>query len=67
MNERIARAAEREVTRQELHAELRRPIGDDERDDVLALVRWFTRRYSSGKERLAYVRQAYRRWARRPG
>jgi hypothetical protein len=50
------------VTRQELQAELRRPIGDDEREEVLALVRWFTRRYSSGEERLAYVRQAYRRW-----
>jgi hypothetical protein len=64
MNERIARALERQVTREELHAELRRPIGDEEREEVLALVRWFTRRYPSGEARLAYVRQAYRRWRR---
>ena len=64
MNERIARARERQVTREELQAELLRPIGDDEREEVLALVRWFTRRYPSGEARLAYVRQAYRRWRR---
>ena len=65
MNAHIARELERQVTREELHAELLRPIGDDERDEVLALVRWFTRRYPSGEARLAYVRQAYQRWRRR--
>ena len=64
MNERIAREIDRPVTREELHAELRRSIRDEEREEVLALVRWFTRRYPTGEERLAYVRRAYRRWRR---
>ncbi len=38
------------------------PITDDEREHTLELVRWFTRRYPSARERLAYVRKAYRRW-----
>lgn len=62
MNERIARELERPVTREEIHAELTRSIGHDEREAVLALVQWFTRRYPSGEARLAYVRQAYLRW-----
>jgi hypothetical protein len=36
------------------------------REEVLALMRWFTRWYPSGAARLAYVRQAYRRWRRVP-
>jgi hypothetical protein len=43
---------------------LERPIGPEEREDVLSLVRWFTRRYSTPAARLAYVRQAYARWQR---
>ena len=38
------------------------PITDDERESVLALVRWFRRRYPTPAERLAYVRRAYARW-----
>lgn len=38
------------------------PITDDERERTLELVRWFTRRYPTPGERLAYVRRAYRRW-----
>ena len=64
MNERIARELEREVTREELQAALLRPIDNEERNEVLALVRWFTGRYPTGEERLAYVRQAYRRWSK---
>lgn len=40
------------------------PITDAERDDVLALIRWFRRRYPTPAERLAYVRRAYARWQR---
>ncbi|MBI2185662.1 MAG: hypothetical protein HYU37_00905 [Acidobacteria bacterium] len=43
---------------------LARPIAAEEREDVLALVRWFTRRYPTAAARLAYVRQAYARWQR---
>jgi hypothetical protein len=59
----LAREIERPVTREELRAALLRPIDDAEREEVLGLVRWFTRRYPDGQARLAYVRQAYRRWS----
>jgi hypothetical protein len=57
-----AREIDRMVSVDELHRELSRPIGDTERDEVLSLVRWFTRRYRSPEARLAYVRRAYLRW-----
>lgn len=62
----IARTITRRVTAGELRRELERPISVDEREDVLALVRWFTHRYPSAESRLAYVRQASARWRPRP-
>jgi hypothetical protein len=61
--ERIRELMERRVSADELRAVLERPMSDEERHEILALVRWFTRRYP-GAERLAYVRQAYARWQR---
>ena len=52
----------RRVSTDEMRRELARPIPAEERDDVLALVRWFTTRYPSPEARLAYVRAAYARW-----
>ena len=46
----------------EARAYLDAPVTDAERDEVLALVRWFERRYPTPVERLAYVRRAYARW-----
>jgi hypothetical protein len=40
------------------------PITDAERDEILALIRWFRRRYPAPADRLAYVRRAYARWRR---
>jgi hypothetical protein len=57
----------RRVARGDVFRELNRPIGDDEREEVLSLVRWFTRRYSTPEARLAYVRRAHSRWRRRTG
>ena len=51
----------------EARAYLDAPVTDAERDDVLALVRWFERRYPTPAERLAYVRRAYARWQRTLG
>ena len=48
----------------EVRRALEQPIGRDEREDVLSLVRWFTRRYPTSADRLGYVRQAYARWQR---
>jgi hypothetical protein len=52
---------ESEVSADEARAYLETPISSTERDDVIALVRWFTRRYPTGAERLAYVRRAHQR------
>jgi hypothetical protein len=60
----LAAAIDRKLSTEEAAAYLAMPISDAERDEVLSLVRWFTRRYPTGAERLAYVRRAYRRWAR---
>jgi hypothetical protein len=60
----LANVIDRRVTAGELRDALERPITDDEREDVLSLVRWFTRRYPSAQARLAYVRAAYARWQR---
>lgn len=57
---------DRRVSAAELRQALERPLGEDEREEVLSLVRWFRRRYPSGAERLAYVRQVYARWRRAP-
>jgi len=40
-------------------------IAADEIESVADLVRWFTTRYPTARERLAYARRAYARWARR--
>jgi len=58
---------ERPVAPADVNRELTRSIGDDEREQVLSLVRWFTRRYSTAEARLAYIRRAYLRWTRRSG
>jgi hypothetical protein len=60
--DRFREEIDRLVTREELEAELHRPIGAREREEVLSLVRWFRRRYPTPEERLAYVRRAYARW-----
>jgi hypothetical protein len=52
---------------EEARAYLDAPITQAERDGVLALVRWFRRRYPTPAERLAYVRRAYARWRRTQG
>ena len=58
----IHEAVNRRVTRDELQEALERPISQAERDEAVMLHRWFTTRYPSAEERLAYVRQAYARW-----
>jgi len=59
---RAVEEAQRQVTGAEAAAYLAAPISEAEREEALALVRWFRRRYPTGAARLAYVRRAYRRW-----
>ena len=60
--ERLCQIAERPLPLDEWQRLLALPISDDERERTLELIRWFTRRYLSPLERLAYVRRAYKRW-----
>ena len=61
---RLRAHAERTLTPDEVHAWLSVPVSDEEREDALSLIRWFTRRYPEPADRLAYVRRAYARWQR---
>jgi hypothetical protein len=60
--DRIRRLVDRRVSSAELREALDAPLSDAEREEILALRRWFTRRYPTGAARLAYVRRAYARW-----
>ena len=62
MNPTALDVANRLVSADEVREALARPIDAEEREDVVALVRWFTTRYPRPEDRLAYVRQAYERW-----
>jgi hypothetical protein len=61
----LRREIDRPLSPAEARAWLEAPVSDREREEVLALVRWFRRRYPTGADRLAYVRRAYRRWSAR--
>jgi hypothetical protein len=58
----IEQTVHRLVSVEELRHALDAPVTREERDEVLALIRWFTARYPEPEDRLAYVRQAYARW-----
>jgi hypothetical protein len=62
ITEALREAVDRIVTPEELRHTLTDRIPTDEREDVTALVRWFTTRYPTAEARLSYVRQAYQRW-----
>ena len=66
LRERIRALTERRVTIGEVRSAVHDPISATEREDVAALVRWFTTRYPTPLERLAYVRRACARWQRVP-
>jgi hypothetical protein len=59
----VRQAINRPVTREELREALEGPISVAEREQLTSLCRWFLARYPSPEARLAYVRQAYARWA----
>jgi hypothetical protein len=67
VNSPIAAAVGRELSAEEARVYLDQPIAPEEREEILALVRWFTTRYPTPALRLAYVRRAYARWTRATG
>ena len=61
---RLRAFADRHLTPDEVREWLSAPMSDEEREDSLALIRWFRRRYPEPADRLAYARRAYARWQR---
>lgn len=64
---RLRAMSERRLSAEEFARAEAVPISDDEHEETLALVRWFTRRYPTPADRLAYVRAATARWRPRLG
>jgi len=56
---------ERRLTSREVSDWLATPISAAEVANVEDLVRWFTGRYPTARQRLAYARRAYSRWTTR--
>lgn len=59
---RLRAATDRVMSAKQARDYIECPVSANEREDVLALVRWFRRRYATPAARLAYVRRAYARW-----
>jgi hypothetical protein len=64
----VRRDAERRLSREDLDAYVNAPMSPEELQGIHDLIDWFTRRYPTPAERLAYVRRACARrfLARRP-
>ena len=60
--EELRSLAERRLSLEEFEAYVRAPMSPREEADIFDLIGWFTRRYPTPLERLAYVRRAYKRW-----
>jgi len=63
----LDRESKRSLSAEDAHEYLAAPVSDLEREEVLALVDWFNRRYPTPLARLAYARTAYARWCQASG
>lgn len=59
--DRIAELAERRLSREEFEAYVAAPVSEWEHENAAALIAWFTTRYKTPLERLAYARRAQAR------
>jgi hypothetical protein len=62
VNAKLSAEIDRRLNPSEAAAYLEAPVSEAEREAVLALVRWFQRRYPTPLERLQYIRRAHARW-----
>ena len=60
---RVRELAVRPLSFADFDAYVNAPMSDEERAEILSLIAWFTRRYPTPAERLAYARRASQRWA----
>ena len=61
--DRVRAIAERKLSAEELDAYVNAPMSDVEREEILASVAWFKKRYPTPGDRLAAARRAYEQWA----
>jgi len=61
---RVRALAERRLSAEEFEAYVQAPMSAAEREEILASIAWFTRRYPTPGERLAAARRAYAQWAK---
>lgn len=62
----IVESYETPLTPEEADRRLAVPPTDEEVAELMSLVRWFTGRYPTAKERFAYIRRKYAEWTRNP-
>jgi hypothetical protein len=63
----VRELAERQLTREEFTAYVSAPCSPEERAEHDEMIAWFTRRYPTPAQRLAWARRAWRRWGRAAG
>ena len=61
----IAHLVDRRLPVDEFERRIAAPITDQELEETADLVRWFTRRYPTPKDRLRYARRKFEEWTRR--
>ena len=61
--DRLRAFEERRLSREELDAYVNAPMSQEEREDMLSLMRWFRRRYPTPAARSRYARDYCRRVA----
>lgn len=62
----IAEEATRRLSPEEFQSYVEAPVSEWERENAGALITWFTTRYKTPLERLAYARRAQARHSGRP-
>ncbi len=65
LDPKIAELVERRISEEEFDRIVNAPYVEGEHEDTIELIRWFTRRYPTVRERLQYARQAYEEWTRK--
>jgi hypothetical protein len=60
----IADLVEKRLSPEEFERRVATPLTAEEAADLADLIRWFTRRYPTPKERLAYARRKFAEWTR---
>ena len=60
----IAHLVEEPLSLEEFERRVSAPLTGEEASELSDLIRWFTRRYPTPKERLAYARRKFLEWTR---